>query len=220
MIALIGSKPHDAGALADAYDRAFGTRATVLSQRITDKQCPAVDFLQEVSGRPAPAADLRVNAREADSSVQIQGSVAMGADRNLWLFLVAPGGEVYDLTAQLSAPNANSRGFGFALSSGGGTERAGPFLLVALGSGAALASVAAAPSGVPAGDILPAVLAELRAMGDSPSVAAEVVALAPSAESPTGDSAGDWAGDSAQEPPSPESAPDATPGTPPDDAKP
>ncbi|WP_374635008.1 serine/threonine-protein kinase [Paracoccus sp. (in: a-proteobacteria)] len=220
MIALIGSKPHDAGALADAYDRAFGTRATVLSQRITDKQCPAVDFLQEVSGRPAPAADLRVNAREADGSVQIQGSVAMGADRNLWLFLVAPGGEVYDLTAQLSAPNANSRGFGFALSSGGGTERAGPFLLVALGSGAALASVAAAPSGVPAGDILPAVLAELRAMGDSPSVAAEVVALAPSAESPTGDSAGDWAGDSAQEPPSPESAPDATPGTPPDDAKP
>ncbi|HRM73443.1 MAG TPA: hypothetical protein PLI13_01860 [Paracoccus sp. (in: a-proteobacteria)] len=201
----------DGAALADAYDRAFGTRATVLSQTVTPDQCPAVDFLHEVSGRPAPAADLRVNAREAGGSVQIQGSVAMGADRNLWLFLVAPEGEVYDLTAQLSAPDANSRGFGFALSSGGGTEGAGPFLLVALGSGAALASVAAAPSGVPAAEILPAVLAELRGMGDSPSVAVEVVALAPRAEPP--------AGDSAQAPP-PESAPGTTPETTPDHANP
>jgi serine/threonine-protein kinase len=211
MIALIGAEPHDGAALADAYDRAFGTRATVLSQTVTPDQCPAVDFLHEVSGRPAPAADLRVNAREAGGSVQIQGSVAMGADRNLWLFLVAPEGEVYDLTAQLSAPDANSRGFGFALSSGGGTEGAGPFLLVALGSGAALASVAAAPSGVPAAEILPAVLAELRGMTDSPSVAVEVVALAPRAEPP--------AGDSAPTPP-PESAPGTTPETTPDHANP
>ena len=115
------------------------------------------------------------------------------------------------LTAQLSAPDANSRGFGFALSSGGGTEGAGPFLLVALGSGAALASVAAAPSGVPAAEILPAVLAELRGMTDSPSVAVEVVALAPRAEPP--------AGDSAPTPP-PESAPGTTPETTPDHANP
>ena len=202
MIALIGSVAHDGAALADAYEHAFGTRATVLHQSVTAQQCPAVDFLNEVSGRPAPTADLRVNAREAGDSVQIQGSVAMGSERSLWLFLVAPGGEVYDLTAQLSAPDADARGFGFALSSGGGAEGAGPFLLVALGSNAALTSVAAAPSGVPAAEILPAVLAELRAMGDSPSVAAEVVALTPRADPPPAD-------------PAPEAAPESQPGSPP-----
>ena len=200
MIALIGSDADDGAALVDAYDRAFGTRATVLNQIVTPEQCPAVDFLTEVAGRPAPAVDLRVNARESGGSVQIQGSVAMAAGRNLWLFLVAPGGEVYDLTAQLSAPGAESRAFGFALSSEGGAEGAGPFLLVALGSGAALASVAAAPSGVPATDILPAVLAELQSMGESPSVAAEVVALAPKPADPEVP-AQDAAGESVPEPP-------------------
>jgi serine/threonine-protein kinase len=200
MIALIGADADDGAALVDAYDRAFGTRATVLNQIVTPEQCPAVDFLTEVAGRPAPAVDLRVNARESGGSVQIQGSVAMAAGRNLWLFLVAPGGEVYDLTAQLSAPGAESRAFGFALSSEGGAEGAGPFLLVALGSGAALASVAAAPSGVPATDILPAVLAELQSMGESPSVAAEVVALAPKPADPE-IPAQDAAGESVPEPP-------------------
>lgn len=126
----------------------------------------------------------------------------MAPEQNLWLFLVAPDGAVYDLTAQLSAPDQGSRGFGFALSPDGQGQN-GPFLLVALGSSAALAAVAAAPSGVPAADILPVVLEELRRAGGSLSVASELVALVPATPpAPT---------------PAPAAVPAATPADPPVD---
>ena len=63
----------------------------------------------------------------------------------------------------------------------------GPFLLVALGSAAPLAAVAAAPSGVAAADILPMVLDELRQAGAAPSVAADVVAVAAPGPAPPAD---------------------------------
>ncbi|MFO1138657.1 MAG: serine/threonine-protein kinase [Paracoccus sp. (in: a-proteobacteria)] len=187
MIGLIGAAPPDGTALAGAYERAFGTRAAVLTQAVTPQQCAAVDFLREVSGRPAPAADLRVDARAIGDSIQIHGTVGMAADRSLWLFLVAPDGKVYDLTAQLAAPGGAARSFGFALSAAGQGQGAGPFLLVALGSAAPLAAVAAAPSGVAAADILPMVLDELRQAGAAPSVAADVVAVAAPGPAPPAD---------------------------------
>lgn len=203
MIALMGQGQPDSAPLINAYEQAFGTRATVLTETVTAQQCPAIDFLREVSGRPASAADLRVEARIVGDSIQVQGSVVMGKDRNLWLFLVAPTGEVYDLTAQLSAPAQGAQGFGFALSAAGEGQGAGPFLLAALGSSAPLARVAAAPSGVPATDILPAVLDELRQTGDSPSVAAELVTLPPAVPAPAPAPA-----------PAPPGAPPAAPGGP------
>jgi hypothetical protein len=173
--------PHDGAALADAYDRAFGTRATVLSPAVTGQinarrsisctRCPA-------ARRPRPICAW--NAREADGSVQIQGSVGDGRRSQPVAVSGRPGGEVYDLTAQLSAPDANSRAFGFALSSGGGTEPVrGRSCWSRLSSGLPLTQVAAAPSGVPGGDILPAVLDELRQAGDAPAVAFRVVEPTP-----------------------------------------
>lgn len=180
MIALISSRDDvDTAALAQAYEQAFGTRPSILAQPVAPAQCAAVDFLRAVSGRPAPAPDLMLDTRATDDGLQMQGSVGIAPDRSLWLFLVAPGGEVYDLTARLSAPEAGRRAFGFALSNGTATAAAAPYLLVALSSGLPLTQVAAAPSGVPGGDILPAVLDELRQAGDAPAVAFRVVEPTP-----------------------------------------
>lgn len=186
MIALISAQgDFDSTGLATAYERAFGTRPSVLPQSVGKAQCAAVDFLREVSGRPAVAPDLRLESRIGVDSLQMQGSVGVDKDRNLWLFLVAPTGEVYDLTAQLSVGATGRHSFGFALSNGTGAgQDAAPYLLIALTSRQPLAQVAAAPAGVPGADILPAVLQELREAGDAPSVAFRIVNARPEAEAP------------------------------------
>ena len=74
---------------------------------------------------------------------------------------------------------AGQSDFGFALSNAGAGAEAAPYILVALESEQPLAQVAAAPSGVPGGDILPAVLDELRQAGDAPAVAFRVVEPTP-----------------------------------------
>lgn len=180
MIALLSPRgDFDAAPLAAAYEQAFGTRPSVLPQPVAQAQCATVDFLRAVSGRPAPAPDLTLDTRIADGSLQMQGTVGTPPDRSLWLFLVAPGGQIYDLTARLSAPEGGQQGFGFALSNGAVPADAAPYILVALTSGMPLAQVAAAPSGVPGNDILPAVLDELQQAGDAPSVSFKVVETAP-----------------------------------------
>lgn len=173
MISLISTQhDFDSTDLMAAYESRFGTRPNVLPQQIDKAQCAAVNFLREVSGRPAEAPDLQLETAITADSVQMQGSVSIAAGRNLWLFLVAPTGEVYDLTEQLSKAEQDRQDFGFSLSNGtadSGATRA-PYLLVALASSQPLAQVAAAPSGVPGADILPAVLQELREARDTPSV--------------------------------------------------
>lgn len=185
LIALVSAQGDiDSAALTEGYERAFGTRPSVLVQQVGTAQCAAVDFLREVLGRPAPAPDLQLETRVLADSVQMQGAVSIGSGRNLWLFLIAPTGEVYDLTAQLSQGTAGQSDFGFALSNAGAGAEAAPYILVALESEQPLAQVAAAPSGVAGADILPAVLQELRDAGSAPSVAFRIVDTRPAEASP------------------------------------
>ena len=160
-------------AVAKAYDARFGVSPGVQQTMASAAQCPALAFLREVSGRPAPPLLLRAEASAANQQLQVRGALEAGADRNLWLWLVPPSGEVYDLSAQLAPPAGGARDFGFALALGG--QAPGSYLLVALATEAPLAAVAAAPSGTPADELLPRVLDELRASGQAPAVAVQVI---------------------------------------------
>ncbi|SFA51911.1 serine/threonine protein kinase [Paracoccus halophilus] len=183
MIALVSAAPFDSAGLIAAYEQAFGTRPGVLPQAVNRAQCPAVDFLREVAGRPAPAPELRLDTGLAGGRLQMRGSVSVEPGRSLWLFLVAPTGEIYDLNAQLAGPDQAVRGFGFALSDDAGGP-AGPYLLAALVSDQPLTQVAATPSGVAGAQLLPAVLGELRESGANPAVAFRLVRAQTGSEGP------------------------------------
>ena len=104
---------------------------------------------------------------------------AAPAARNLWLFLVAPDGAVYDLTAQATRDDDGRDRFGISV---GMAEGGQPYLLAALASDVALASVAAAPAASPAAELLPRVLDELRAAGSAPAVDLVVIMPEPAEE--------------------------------------
>ena len=178
MISAVSAVEIDTAALLSAYQAAFGTRPAVIESRIATGQCATLDFLREVSGRPAPAIALAVQSETAADGFQVRGETAPPAGRSLWLFLVAPDGLIYDLTAQSSRGSDGRDHFGFSI--GTGAQSAGaPYILAALSTEAALTSVAAAPVAAPASDLLPRVLEELRASGAAPAV--EVVVLKPDA---------------------------------------
>lgn len=176
MISVVSGAEPDPAALLSAYEVEFGTRPAVVRDKVSPAQCPALDFLREVSGRPAPAVALAVQSETVAEGFQIRGEVSLPPGRSLWLFLVAPDGAVYDLTGQsLRGEDGRDR---FAISIGAAGQPAdAAYLLAALSIEGALASVAAAPAGVPAADLMPRVLEELRAAGAAPAV--EIVVLEP-----------------------------------------
>ena len=169
MISVVSGAELDPAALLAAYEAEFGTRPAVVSHRVAAAQCPALDFLREISGRPAPAVALAVQSETVADGFQIRGEVSLPPGRSLWLFLIAPDGAVYDLTGQsLRGDDGRDR---FAISIGtGGQPADAAYLLAALSTEGALASVAAAPAGAPAVELMPRVLEELRAAGAAPAV--------------------------------------------------
>ncbi|WP_199262625.1 hypothetical protein, partial [Paracoccus binzhouensis] len=179
-IRFLGPADLDPAPVVAAYGSRFGVSPSVQRGAVSRAQCPLLDFLREIAGRPAPPVTLQAQASAAGEQLQVRGSVDAGAGRNLWLLIVPPSGEVYDLSSQLGeAAAGEGRTFGFALSqdqaaAGAGT---GAYLLVALATDAPIAAVAAAPSGVPAEELLPRVLEELRAAGEAPSLAIQPIAM-------------------------------------------
>lgn len=174
MISVLAGADFDASALVAAYDAAFGTRPSVVQERVSQAQCPALDFLRDVSGRPAPPPGLVADVDAAAQGFQIRGEVSNLSERNLWLFLVAPDGAVYDLTGQSQRGEDGRDRFGVAIGTGA-AEIGGAYLLVALSTEAPLASVAAAPVGAPAAQLMPRVLEELRGSVASPAVDVVVI---------------------------------------------
>lgn len=162
-------------ALTAAFETRFGARPAARSMAVTAPQCPALDFLREIAGRPSAAPLLQARATPEGGALRLEGRAAAPQGRSLWLFLVAPDGRIYDLTAQAAA-DAEGR-FALAIRSDGAAQEGG-YVLAAVANDQPLASISAAPAGTPAADLLPHVLAELNGMGASPATA--VVALASS----------------------------------------
>lgn len=177
MIAMLSAAQIDASALITSYGARFGAATAARQTRIAQPQCPALDFAHALSGRSATALNLQASAAMAAQGLEIRGAVSTDEEDGLWLFLVAPTGAIYDVTGQLNDAAHGARSFGFVLAQDGPSAPDAPYLLVALGTRDALASVAAAPAGVSGATLLPGVLDEIRDAGDAPAVA--VVALGP-----------------------------------------
>lgn len=182
MVSVLGNTDFPSSGLVDAYEAEFGARPTIIETQVMPQHCPALEFLREISGRPAAPPMLTATIRLADEGYQLIGDVNADTARNLWLFLVSPTGGIYDLTGQ-SSETSDGRRFGVGISAVQADDNpaAAPFLLVALTTEKPIAAVAAAPAGASADELLPRVLEELRANEENPAVSV----LALRAEAPS-----------------------------------
>ncbi|WP_411840229.1 serine/threonine protein kinase [Paracoccus sp. ME4] len=170
---MLSREAPDRGALAAAFEARFGARPAVRDVQVAAPQCPALDFLREIAGRPSAAPLLQARATPEGDALRLEGRATAAQGRSLWLFLVAPDGRIYDLTGQAAA-DAEGR-FALAIRSADGAPEGG-YILAAVANDQPLASVSAAPAGTAAADLLPHVLAELNGQGASPATAVVAVA--------------------------------------------
>ena len=164
----------DTAPLLDAYQSAFGARPEIVPHRIAAAQCPAIAFARELAGRPAAPLALQATAEADAGGTALRATVSGLGERSPWVFLIAPDGSLYDLTARTTQMPGGDLGLGVSIAGSGG---GGTYLLAATASAAPLTSVAAAPAQARANDLLPAVMKELRRLGASPTEAPGVAIM-------------------------------------------
>lgn len=164
MIAVLSPEPIEAGPMLDAYAQAFGTRPQAVVYPVSQAQCATVDFLDTLSGRAIRMPEILLQISRTETGIRLTGTLNELGGRNLWLFLVPPEGGIFDLTAQTDSTSYDSARFGAEVQARAQQDQAngGAYLLVAVASDKALTSVAAAPMGVDASQLLPQVLDEIR----------------------------------------------------------
>ncbi|MDO5631664.1 MAG: serine/threonine-protein kinase [Paracoccus sp. (in: a-proteobacteria)] len=165
-LSALSAGPVDFAPLLAGYDAAFGARPALLENRVTQAQCPALDFVRELQGRAELTPVLTLDSAAVTAGTgTVAGSLRDLRGRFLWLFLVSANGEVHDLSARLSANPDGRMAFAFAMAASAG-DAPEPQLIVALASRDPLvAPVAATAAGQAAADLLPRVLDEIRATG-------------------------------------------------------
>ena len=149
--------------LPTAYEEAFGARPDVIERGVTEPQCAALEFMDNVAGRAEPV-QLVLDADELVSGQGVDGRISDPLSRNIWLVLVSPDGQLFNLTGQLSDKVDGRQTFRFGLRLAEGMAEA-PQLILAIASPSPLVSAAAARDGSLAADILPAVADELERQG-------------------------------------------------------
>lgn len=177
-IGTLADGPRDFKALQNAYATRFGVSPAIASADVTTAQCPALDFLSELSGRPALPPALSLDSDTADSGMTVSGRIRELSGRSLWLFVVSPKGGVYDLssTATVQADGSFAFDFGISLSNETTPQRQ---VIIAVASDKPLTTVAAAPSGVDAGALLPLALDEIRKNGGAVGVDVAILTVSP-----------------------------------------
>lgn len=146
------------------YQRRFGAAPKVTGFRITEAQCPALDFARRFPS--AAGVSLTMTAESVASGAPIEGRISVPAGQALWLALVSPRGGVYKLNQSLSGAISGEQAFSFGLALAEGSEAA-PQLLLAVASPTPLANAAAARDGAAAAALLPLVAEEMGAIGGS-----------------------------------------------------
>lgn len=168
-------------ALQDAYAARFGVSPALASGTVTSEQCPALDFLGELSGRPASPPALSLDSETAESGTTVSGRIRDLAGRSLWLFVVSPKGGVYDLSSTAIAQADGTFAFDFGISLSAQEMAPQQQMIIAVASDKPLTTVAAAPSGVDAGALLPLALNEIRKNGGAVGVDVAVLTVLPPA---------------------------------------
>jgi eukaryotic-like serine/threonine-protein kinase len=160
MIEGFATKAGAFAALPAAYETAFGNKPDIKDQVISDAQCPTLDFVRgaQEQGAPAPTVILD-NDTDAGGS-GISGRLSERRGRPTWMALVSPDGLVYNVTSQLTNQPDGSATFSFRVAASSETKPK-PFLIIAVSSDEALTSTIAL-DGMPAQQLLPLILAEIR----------------------------------------------------------
>ncbi|MEC7761503.1 MAG: protein kinase [Pseudomonadota bacterium] len=171
--------------LPTAYEEAFGSRPGVLVREVTADQCPALDFARALQGRPGPSISMFLRADAVTSGNAVQGQLRMGGDYAIWSALVAPSGQMFNVTERLSAPAGGTRSLNFGVGGLGQGADPVPQLIVTLAVDRPLTSTAGARDQDMAADVLPRVLTELETRGEGVAGRVNWFELTPPEPAPT-----------------------------------
>jgi len=150
--------------LPAAYDAKFGSKPAVQVGLVTASQCPVLDLARtlQAMGGVAPVVSLDSYVMQAGGS--IVGQVRERRGRTMWMVLVSPDGQVFNLTDRLTDQPDGSATFSFSLNAPAGTATVS-YLIMTLASDDPLISAAAAKVGAPATTLLPVILTEIQGRG-------------------------------------------------------
>ena len=164
MLAAISPGGDGFAGLPAAYEEAFGARPAILSQQVSEAQCPALDFARALQGRTDRPVQISFGTDSLYSGESVAADIRDGDATSLWAVLISPQGQLYNLTDRLSDSAGGRRTMRFGLTLNAGRDPV-PQLILLVATTEPLVSVAAARAGARAEDLLPKVLAEISERG-------------------------------------------------------
>ena len=164
MLAAISPGGDGFAGLPVAYEEAFGARPAILSQEVSEAQCPALDFARALQGRTDRPVQISFGTDSLYSGESVAADIRDGDATSLWAVLISPQGQIYNLTDRLSDSAGGRRTMRFGLTLNAGRDPV-PQLILLVATTEPLVSVAAARAGARAEDLLPKVLAEISERG-------------------------------------------------------
>ncbi|WP_065334937.1 serine/threonine-protein kinase [Tritonibacter mobilis] len=167
--------------LPAAYEERFGARPSVLPREVNSEQCSALDFVRTLQGRWPHPIGLSLSADEVESGAALQARINSQVGRPVWVALVGPNGNLYNLTQRLSSTGSGGYTLDFGLTLAQGAEAA-PQLILAVSSSAPLTRAALLRDGSSSARVLPEILDEIRSKNLEASAALAYVRLNPVSE--------------------------------------
>jgi serine/threonine-protein kinase len=131
-------------AFAEAFKREQGFEPSVGNRQVTQEQCPALRFLNQLQGDQARAPRINLAATEVKNGETLSGTIENLAGGTVELLLITDNGQIKNLSSLLK-PSLDSMSFSIGMQ--GGDNAARPQLLLALASSQAIASLKQPQSG-------------------------------------------------------------------------
>lgn len=166
--------------LPGAFEEKFGNRPAVLDRSVTEAQCAALTLARSLQGTNMEPITMELSSSRLETGGTLEGTITDPDNRPLWLVLITPGGEIFNVTSRLSAPIGDERTFRLGLTLPPGSDPA-PQLLMAIASEEPLVRAAAARDRTPAADLFPLIQREIDSKSGRAVSALNYVLLTPPA---------------------------------------
>lgn len=160
--------------LKAAWSARFGTNLALVDHTVEVTQCPALALARMFQGTSGTKIELSLTSNLRSRREEISGSIWNTNDRETWLAIVTPRGQVYALTPRIEEAVGAERNFQFRVRSGS----PGKYLLIAVTSAKALVRTGAMKNGEASENIFELIVRELME-AEQPSVDVAFVNLLP-----------------------------------------
>jgi eukaryotic-like serine/threonine-protein kinase len=150
--------------LPAAYETKFGSKPAVQVGLVTDSQCPVLDLSRKLQAMGGVSPVVTLDSYVMQTGGSIAGQVREKRGRTLWMVLVTPDGQVFNLSDRLTEQPDGSATFTFSLNTPAGPDIVS-YLILTLATDDPLISAAAAKVGAPATTLLPVILTEVQGRG-------------------------------------------------------